>query len=303
VASIAVSQAAFAGFGVLRRRPWAPLVWSTVYVAVIAGVVLLLGAAFVSALGRLATLGAKASVTDMLGLLGAVLGGYLLLIVSAWVIGAVINMAVVRAVLAPEAAAFAYMRLGRDELRLMLANLVLFVLYTMVSMVLAIPTSIAMAAVVLTWRDAAPFVSAPIQLITWAVTVWLGRRFCMVPPMIFSERRFRLFESWTMTRGHVWRLFGVGAMALLACIGVYVVLAGVAVAIAWPMVASLGASVSPQTFFTQSPQRVWNELAPFLVLYAALVFVGSTFLLPVFFAPWPEAYRQLTHGELASTFS
>lgn len=39
-----------------------------------------------------------------------------------------------------------------------------------------------------------------------------------------------------------------------------------------------------------------------MLLYAALVWVGSTILLPVFFAPWPEAYRQLTRGALAATF-
>ncbi len=76
MASIAVTQAAFAGFGVLRRKPWAPLVWSLAYVMVVATLVLLLGAAFVTSLGRLMTLGPKASPADVLGLLGAVVGGY-----------------------------------------------------------------------------------------------------------------------------------------------------------------------------------------------------------------------------------
>ncbi len=305
MASIAVTQAAFAGFGVLRRKPWAPLTWSVVYVGVTGGMIVILGAAFIKALGRLATITPTSTVRpeEILGLFAAVAGGYFLLLAVLWVVGAVINMAVVRAVLEPERGAFAYMRLGRAELWLMLANFVLFILYTIVSMVLAIPVSIASAIAALTWRDAAPFISLPVQLVTWGVTIWLGLRFCLVAPMIFTDRRFRLFESWTLTRGHVWNLLGVGAVMVLATAAIYVALAAVGLAVAWPMFHSLAALGSPRAFFGQPPQQIWNQLAPFLVLYAALVWVGSIILLPVFFAPWPEAYRQLTRGAVTATFS
>jgi len=303
--SIAVTQAALAGFGVLRRKPWAPLVWSVIYVGVTAGMLLILGAAFVKAIGRLATLSPTSTVqpAEILGLLAAVAGGYFLMIAVFWVIGAIINMAVVRAVLEPEAGAFAYMRFGAPELWLMLANFVLFILYTIVSMALAIPVSIVSAIAAMTWRDGAPFVGLPVQLITWGVTIWFGLRFSMVAPMIFTDRRFRLFESWTMTRGHVWRLFGVGAVMVLTTAVVYLVLVGVGLAVAWPMFRSLAGLGSPRAFFMQSPQQIWSQLEPFLVLYAALVWVGSIILLPVFFAPWPEAYRQLTRGAVTATFS
>jgi hypothetical protein len=305
VVNIAVTQAAFAGFGVLRRKPWAPLVWSILYVGGMAGAIVVLGAAFIKALGKLATLGPHASVSpaEVLGLFAAVAGGYVLLIFVGWVLSAIVNMAVVRAVLEPEAGAFAYLRLGPAELWLMLANFVLFLLGLAVSMALAIPVSLLSAIAALSWRDAAPFISLPIQLATWGVSIWLGLRFCMVAPMIFSERRFRLFESWTMTRGHVWRLFGVGAVMVLSTAAIYLVLAAVGLSVAWPMFHALAKFGTPQAFFAQAPQAIWAELSPFLLLYAAVIWVGSTILLPVFFAPWPEAYRQLTRGSLAATFS
>jgi hypothetical protein len=305
VASIAVTQAAFAGFGVLRRKPWAPLVWSVVYVGATGVLVLILGAAFITALGKLATISPNSHVRpeEILTLFAAVAGGYVLLIAVLWVVGAVINMAVVRAVLEPEASGFAYLRFGRAELWLILANFVLFILYTVVSMALGIPVSLLSAIVVLTWRDATPFFGLPVQLVTWSVSIWLGLRFCMVAPMIFSDRRFRLFESWTLTRGHVWNLFGVGAVMLLATAAIYVTLAGVGLAVAWPMFHSLAAPGSPRAFFAQPPQQLWSQLSPFLVIYAALVWVGSIVLVPVLFAPWPEAYRQLTRGDLTATFS
>jgi hypothetical protein len=304
VAEIAVTQAAFAGFGVLRRKPWAPLVWSILYVGVMAGAIVLLGAAFIKALGKLATITPHSNVNpaEILGLFAAVAGGYVLLIVLAWVMSAIINMAVVRAVLEPEADAFAYLRFGRPELWLMLANFVLFILYTFVSMALAIPVSLVTAFAMAGSREAAPFVTLPVQLITWGVTIWLGLRFCMVAPMIYSERRFRLFESWTFTRGHVWTLLGVGAVMVLATAAIYLALAAVGLSVAWPMLRTFAGFASPQAFFAQAPQAIWSELSPFLIIYATLVWLGSTILLPVFFAPWPEAYRQLTRGALAATF-
>jgi hypothetical protein len=46
VAEIAIDQAAFAGFGILRRKPWAPLVWSLLYAGILGGLVVCLGGAF-----------------------------------------------------------------------------------------------------------------------------------------------------------------------------------------------------------------------------------------------------------------
>jgi hypothetical protein len=303
VASIAVTQAALAGFGVLRRKPWAPVVWSALYIVALAIFVVLLGGAFVTAIGKTATMGDKPDVGEILSLFGAIFGGYVLLILVFWVIGAVVNMAVVRAVLEPDAAAFAYLRLGAAELWLMAANFVLYILYVLASMAFAIPIGIVAAMTGLVWRDGAPLVSLSLQAVTWVVTIWLWLRFCLIPPMIFADRRFRLFESWKLTRGHVGSLFGVGVILVLASVAVYVVLVGAGFAIGWPMFQQLASAASPRSFFTQAPAQVWRETAPFLALYAALVWIGSIVLLPVSFAPWAEAYRQLTHGDLAAIFS
>jgi hypothetical protein len=66
---------------------------------------------------------------------------------------------------------------------------------------------------------------------------------------------------------------------------------------------SFAALGSPQAFFAQAPQQIWNQLWPFLIVYVAVLWLGSIILLPMFFAPWPEAYRQLTQGHVAATFS
>jgi hypothetical protein len=306
VAEIAITQAAFAGFGILRRKPWAPLIWSLLYAGILGAMVIYLGGAFIQALGKLITLrgaGHSPPLDLVLGLLGSILGGYLLMLVVFWVLGAVINMAVVRAVMTPQASAFAYLRLGRAELWLMLANFILFIVYTMASTAMAIPVALVEAVALTTARDIAPFISWPFQLVSWAVTIWLGLRFCMVAPMIFADGKFRLFESWSFTRGRVGRLFQVGLIMLLATTGVYLALTAIGLAVGIPMFAQVANAITAQAFLSQTPAQVWRQVEPFIVLYIVLIWIGSTVLFPLFFAPWPDVYRQLEGGELAATFS
>jgi hypothetical protein len=305
VADIAITQAAFAGFGILRRKPSAPLAWSLLYAGVLGAIVVFLGGAFIQAIGKLITLrgGQPPSPELLLGLFGSIIGGYFLMLIVFWVLGAVINMAVVRAVMAPEASAFAYMRLGRAELWLMLANFILFVLYSIASTALSIPVALVSVIAVTTARDFAPFVTWPFQLVTWAVTIWLGLRFCMVAPMIFADGKFRLFESWGFTRGRVWRLFQVGLIMVLVTIGIYLALTAVGLAVGIPMFTQVANSITAKAFFSQTPAQVWRQVEPFIVLYIVLIWIGSTVLFPLFFAPWPDVYRQLKGGELAATFS
>ena len=306
MAEIAVAQAAFAGFGLIRRKPWAPLVWSLVYVGVLTALIVLLGGAFILALGKLMRASADHATPkpeEILGLLGGVLGGYFLLLFVFWILGAIVNMAVVRAVLAPEAAAFAYLRLGRAELWLLLANFILGIIYAVASTALAIPTSLVLVVLTLYWREAAPFISLPIQLVTSSVTVWLGLRFCMVPSLIFSDGQFRLFESWTLTRGRTFRLFQVGLLVAAVTVLIYFVLAAVGLAAGFPLIRDLASSMTPQAFFSQTPAQVWRAVTPVLALYVGLLGVGGVVLFPLFLAPWPEAYRQLKGGEIDATFS
>ena len=306
MAEIAITQAAFAGFGILRRKPWAPLVWSLLYAGVLGGLVIYLGGAFIQAIGKLITLrgnGAAPPAELILGLLGGILSGYFLALIVFWVLGAVINMAVVRAVMEPEASAFAYLRLGAVELWLMLANFLLFILYSIVSTLMAIPVALVSIVAITMVKDAAPFVTLPFQAVTWVATIWLGLRFCMVAPMIFADRKFRLFESWNFTRGRVAGLFQVGLIMVLVTAGIYLVLAAVGFAVGVPMFAEFANSITAQAFFSQTSAQVWRQIEPFLVLYIVLVWIGSTVLFPLFFAPWPDVYRQLKGGELAATFS
>ena len=307
MAEIAITQAAFAGFGILRRKPWAPLVWSLLYAGILGGLVVYLGGAFFQVIGKFIAMrsgGATPSLQMLLGFFGSIIGAYFLMITLFWALGAVINMAVVRAVMEPEAGAFAYLRFGRAELWLMLANFILFILYSIVSTAMAVPVAlVSVFAVTMAPREVAPFVTLPFQIVTWAVTIWLGLRFCMVPPMIFADRKFRLFESWSFTRGRVGRLFLVGLVTVAVAVAIYALLTAIGLAVGVPMFFQVANSITPEAFVKQTPAQIWGQVQPFVALYIVLIWIGSTVLFPLFFAPWPEVYRQLKGGELAATFS
>ena len=64
-------------------------------------------------------------------------------------------------------------------------------------------------------------------LIAVVVLVWLGLRLSMAAPMTFVDRQFRLFESWSLTRGSAWRLLGVAVLSLLMVFVLELVVAGV----------------------------------------------------------------------------
>jgi hypothetical protein len=204
-----------------------------------------------------------------------------------------------RAVLTPQDRGFLYLRFGKAELWLALVLLVQAVCIFLTVVGLTIP-------VVLFWIPT--MVAAhqgsfggweiPLGLIAGlaalAVFVWLCIRFSMAAPMTFAERQFRLFESWSLTRGHALGLFALYLVTtiVVGCIGVVVEV--VMAAIAFLVLANVGMdAASIQDFLRQDPQTVIAAVVPW-ALGAGLVFsfIGGIFM-ALFLTPWARAYAQL----------
>ena len=58
-------------------------------------------------------------------------------------------------------------------------------------------------------------------LVVVAVMIWVSLRLSLAGPITFTERQFRLFESWTLTRGRGWRLFGVAVIVAVVAMVIY----------------------------------------------------------------------------------
>ena len=108
-----------------------------------------------------------------------------------------------RLALRPSEKGFAHLRLGPDELRLTLVNLILF------------SVGLAFLLVGLT----AATVGGPLGiLVSLAVTggmIWAGVRLLLATPMTFAEHRIAITDSWRLTKGHFWSLFGMTILAII----------------------------------------------------------------------------------------
>ena len=111
--------------------------------------------------------------------------------------------------------------------------------------------------------------------------------------MTFVDRKFRLFESWTLTRGQEWNLLAVGVLIVLVGLIVYIVLGIVGFSGGLAIWGSMAHPANAKDFFSQSTGQVIQFLAPFLEWATVLLFVGGIVMLPIAFAPWAHVYRKM----------
>lgn len=301
MAKFNVEDAAFAGVGILGRNPGAALVWAVAW-ALLAALVAIPFAGILTQFFSLAmSSGGRPDTAALLPILPGLGAFWLLTLLFGLAVGAVISCAVYRAVLEPDNSAFAYLRLGDQEIHVLLVYFVRSVLILAIN----IGLSIVVAMFAFAGAAAGPSVAGAIdiigRLIILAVLIWVQLRLALAGPMTFSERRFRLFESWSMTAGSFWRLFLVGLIILLISIVVYLALGtlGVAVGMNLPRPADL------QGLLQQSPSLWIGQMAPFISLIGVMVLIGAAILTPIGLAPWAHAYRGLTAApaDTAATFT
>lgn len=205
------SDAALEGFQLIRRRWRVVLGWAgfnllaLIMVAVISAVLSVVA----GAVGG----GAQAPVLLFTGLIG----GFLTLFTQA-----ILSAGVYRLELRPEEPAFLHLRLGRDELRLIVVWLITIT-----------------GAWVLGWAGALLGGALGgggvwLELLGAAVAIYLGMRFLLAAPIAVAERKIDFVRSWRLTRGRFWALLGMTALSVcliaLMMVVVYLVLAAIAAA-------------------------------------------------------------------------
>lgn len=185
------SDAALEGFQLVRRRWRVVLGWAGFNLLALAMIVVLSAILSVVA-GAVGGSGANAPVLAVAGLF---------LLVCALVAQAVIATGVFRLELRPEEPAFLHLRLGRDELRLVLVWLIWMT-----------------GAWVFLWAgalvgQALAGGSGLVELVVAAAAVYISLRFALVAPVSFAEGGIDFPRSWRLTRGRVLALLGMSALS------------------------------------------------------------------------------------------
>lgn len=214
--AFSATDAVFEGFRVVRRQPLALVFWALFYAAVMAAAFAMIGPSligFVTATEQLEQSGATPTMEDfaplfqMMGLLFAVL------LPASLITSAMMHAAIARSVLRPGESAFGYLRLGMDEVRVLVVSVVLFLVFMVL---MAVSSGLIGVAVGMTVAAEAPALWLLVVLLvlaTIALFAWLFVRLSLAIPITMAERRIAIFDSFGFTKGRFWPLLG---MALLA---------------------------------------------------------------------------------------
>lgn len=296
--AFSASDAAFEGFRVARRAPMAIVLWGVLYLVLTVLMLALVGgsmAMVIQEASALETMG-EPSAEAMAPLLMAYASMMGVMFPLSLVFGAVMNAAVNRAVLRPEEKAFGYLRLGGDELRVLVVSFVLSIIFVLLAVVLFGAVGVTVGVLTATVSESAGAISALVGfLLAFCVFIWLVVRLSLALPITVAEKRIAIFDSWNVTKGHFWGLLG---MALLAFILTMVVSALLWTVFTVAMLAMGGGLADLEGAALEGAElmEVLSALGPIAVLAAILLALMSALELVILYAPFAAAYRDLRGG-------
>ncbi|MNE30566.1 hypothetical protein D3C80_1240900 [compost metagenome] len=201
---------------------------------------------------------------------------------------AVISAAIARSVIRPEDRKFGYLRLGKDELRVLGASLIVSLIMFAASFVGFMVVGMAAAGAM-----ALPALWLVVVLLSLAIIgllIWLSVRLSLVVPATFAEGRIVVKQAFALTGQKVfWPLLG---MAIIA--GVMAMLVGLlGSAVAAPLSLMVGGAERLATMEGASVPSLLSALGPTLAVSLVVQAVLSAAQIVIMYAPFSAAYLQL----------
>jgi hypothetical protein len=216
------------------------------------------------------------------------------------VIYSILLAGVNRLVLRPLDSAGAFLRIGADELRqaavLILVNLILLAAYFGLVIVAGVFIGIGIAV-----GGAATGVILGVVLFAGvlAAMVFLAVRLSFAGVLTFDTRKLSIRDSWDLTKGRFWPLFGAYFVALVLAIVVYALLLVIIAVVG----ATLGGGLSAMAdAFNPDMSSLATFFTPAGIVRTAFSGVLSILVLLIVFAPAPTIYTQLKGRDVSETF-
>lgn len=294
------SDAAFEGFRLVRRNPMALVAWALLYAVLSLASVFAVSNAIepmiawserAEALENASPTPTPAEVLAVFQDFGGVILGLSWLLPVSLIVSAMLMAAVARAVLNPRAGGFGYLRLGMDEVRVFVVTLVLGLLLTFAWMALfvlvAVLAGIAGASE-LNWLWLFVVLGGMAGV---AAIIWLAVRLSLAVPITVAENRFAFFDSFSLTRGRFWPLFGMAVIAIAMVLVVQLLSAIVTMPLgmmtgqgAW----SFGGAEDPEVL-----RAALDISNPWVIASALAEAAVYALVVGVMYAPFAAAYRDI----------
>lgn len=293
------TDAAFEGFRVVRQRPMALIYWALFYMLLMVAVLTLVGGSLIRLMGMAEELEASGATSPeafmpVLASYAAILAVVLPLSLVA---SAVIYAAVSRAVLRPAENAFGYLRLGMDEVRVLVVSIVLALLFMVLTVVLS---GVIGAVIGFTVAAETPALWLAVVLLVLAAVglcVWLAVRLSLAIPITMAERRIAIFDSFAVTKRRFWPLLGMAVLA--GVLGMVVGLLGSLVGM--PIQLATGGLEGLSGLEGESLPVILQAAWPAIVAWILINAIMSALQVAVIYAPFSAAYRDIKGGDAGAT--
>lgn len=286
------ADAGLEGFRITKENPRAFLLWAMFSFAVsVAGAVItvLMPENVRNAMATLAS----DETPDASVLLDAIIS-LLPLLIFGLAVQCVMAAAVYRIIMRHDDERFGYLRLGPDEIRLMMLTLI----YVVMFMVLLVLVTLVAALI----GGVAGVLSQPLGIVVGAVAelgaigvmIYVAVRLSLAPPETFAQRRLVLFDSWKLTHGQFWRLLGAYVLAF-ACI----IFMGILAMILFSALAGVAMLATGHEFsdlsavFAPDETSLRSYIHPLMIAYMLMGSVFTALYYAVIAAPGAVAYRAL----------
>jgi hypothetical protein len=288
--TFSATEAAFEGFRVVRRHPLAIVFWSLAYVIFFAVFFGLFGGSLATLMATTESMeGGQPSPQDLEALGQTYFAFMGMAMPLALVLGAVLNAAVARSVLSPSQKAFGYMRLGGDELRVLVVSIALGIVFFAASIVLFAVTGLVAGLAAQANQGVGILVGILLGLGAVAALVWLAIRLSLAIPATVVDKKIAPFSTFALTKGQVLPLLGMAIIAFIMSILVSIL----GTIIALPITFATGGLEQLATMDGQSTAQILRAAGPGLIAWGVVNAVFSALQLAVIYAPFSAAYRDL----------
>jgi hypothetical protein len=288
------TDAALEGFRITRERPKALLAWTGFCFAVNVASVLITVNLPKEARDALESLQSDPSQTPDVNALMSALMLLSPILAFGLAVQCVMAAAVYRIILKPADEKFSYLRLGKDELRLMALTLIYVVLGVMALAVAQIAIGIVAFVASVFGQTAFAFVLSVAELFMLGLFFYALVRMSLAPVITFDRGRLAILDSWGLTKGQFWRLLGAYVLAISCVVVVSIVALTLFFMLAGVVVLLTGGSIADLSqIFRPDETKLSTYLNPFMIAYMVVGSIFTAIYYAVIAAPGAWAYRSL----------